>query len=308
MEVRRVTMHIELAPENAELAWTFRGVDEVHALEGSDREIVESLRAGRYDTAVALFNKTRVNRLVRKAGIPRRIGPATKLASLALTHRVPQRRSESRKHEADYNLDLLAPLGLGAAEGSFSGIDVPDEALARADAALADRGLGAAPVVALHPGSGGSALPWRTARYAELADHLARDGYGVLVTGGPGEEPLVEKTVARAESSPPTWIGTDGRVALAAMLARVRVLVSSSTGPMHVAAALGTAVVSLFCPRHVCAPRRWGPRSARASVLVPRVDLVCDLCLGPNCPHYDCMDTIPAARVLAEVRRWAAAA
>lgn len=290
---------------NAELAAAVEGVDAVHAWRrGQERRLAAELREAGYETALVLFNKTPVNRALARAGIARRVGPASKLAQVWLTERLRQRRAEGRKHEADCNLDLLAPLGVPPLAGAPSAIRLPEPARERAERILSERGLAGRPFAILHPGHGGSALPWRSARYAELADRLVDAGVGVLLTGGPGEEALLEKAAARAARRPPTYVGAEGLLVFAAVVARAGVLVSASTGPMHLAAALGAPVVSLFCPRFACLPSRWGPRTEKASVLLPPVDVVCDLCLGPNCPHYDCMDKITPARAYTEASRW----
>ncbi|MCA9774743.1 MAG: glycosyltransferase family 9 protein, partial [Myxococcales bacterium] len=307
-----VTLGVLVGAANAELAAMVEGVGAVHSWTGSDSTgaLLGEIRAARYDAALVLHNRGRVNRLLVRAGIARRVGPATKLAQLHLTRRVRQRRAEGRRHEMDYNLELAGALGVPAAvleSVATPRLVPPAAARARADRELGEIGLGARPFVLLHPGSGGSALDWRTANYARLAEALTRDGLDVLVSGGPGEEKRVDQVLARCGEIPRGWIGQSGPATLAAILARAAVLVSGSTGPMHLAAAVGTPVVALFCPRFVCLPRRWGPRTDRATVLLPPVDRVCDHCLGPTCPDYDCMDKIPVERVLAAARRWARA-
>jgi ADP-heptose:LPS heptosyltransferase len=90
-------------------------------------------------------------------------------------------------------------------------------------------------------------------------------------------------------------------VALAGLLQRLDLFISSDTGPMHLAAAVGTPIVALFGPSD---PRRYGPIAERHTVI--RVDLWCSPCGQVRLPpercrgHVpDCMDAVTVERVVA---------
>jgi ADP-heptose:LPS heptosyltransferase len=82
----------------------------------------------------------------------------------------------------------------------------------------------------------------------------------------------------------------------AALLDYGRLFISASTGPMHLAAAVKTPTVSLFCPIFVCSPRRWGPLGNRRAVLIPAG--TCRKCSGPACSRYSCMKEITVEKAL----------
>lgn len=222
--------------------------------------LAHELRAGGWDTSVHAFLTGRTVLAAALAGIPRRIGPASKLPALLLTDRVLQKRSRSVRHEADYNLELLAPLGIHAGRLPTR-LDLTAEEREWGRAHLASFGLPAdGRAIALHPGSGDSAARWPLERFASLADRLAADGRAVLLTFGPQEFGLPEAMRAWLRTSPPML--TPGSVTLrqmAAVLAALGLFVSNSTGPLHMAVALGVPTVSFFALTPATRPVRWGP-------------------------------------------------
>ncbi len=133
--------------------------------------------------------------------------------------------------------------------------------------------------ILVHPGSRSPQRVWPPERFAEVCDRLQDTlGAQVFVTAGPGEQPLVEQIRAQARSHlvvlpSPTDVGK-----LAALLAQFDVFLCHDSGPMHVAAAVGTPVVALFGSQNATI---WQPLGARHTVLQTR--LPCD-CIGPAAP------------------------
>ncbi len=254
----------------------------------------KELRKKRFDTAVVLFSNFRLGLLTFLARIPKRIAPATKLAQIFYTDRVVQRRSRALKHEGDYNLDLLEALGITNEEKEVI-LVTDDKAEATALDYLNKEGLADAmkekKLIGIHPGSGNSAKNWRPKRYAELADRLIKGfGYSIVLSGSHGERPLLEEVKASMTEEPAFFI-SESILEFAALLKKQKVLVSSSTGPMHMAAAVGTPTVSLFCPIRVTTPIRWGPIGNPQRILLPDAPQ-CEKCIGEECEYFDCMDRI----------------
>lgn len=109
----------------------------------------------------------------------------------------------------------------------------------------------------IHPGAGAPARLWPPDRWVKLARQLADAGETVLITGGASEAPLAT-VIAREAGLPPEWMlagETDVR-GLAALVASARCLISTDTGPAHVATAYRTPSVTLFGPT---SPSEWGP-------------------------------------------------
>ena len=177
--------------------------------------------------------------------------------------------------------------------------------IAWADAWLREHGLEGARLVVIHPGTGGPSKLWRAERWARVADALQQAGARVVLTGGPGEEPLVE---AVAEQMPGPTLSLAGRTSvgqLAALLRRAGVVLGVDSGPLHLAAAQGVPSAHLFGPGDA---GRFGPWGDPARHVVLRADLWCSPCgVFAACPRGlarpECMDLIDVRRVADAARQ-----
>lgn len=273
----------------------------------ADAALVERLRAECFDAAVILHFRAPLARLLRRAGIRRLHGPWSKPASWLLLDRGTwQRRSRGGSHELEFNLDLLGRLpGLGAHPATD-----PVLHLAAAQAAIgrefrARHAAGERVIAFVHPGSGGSALDWPPSRFAAVANALAAlPGWRVFVTGQGADGPAV-LAMRAAGLDPRVGILLD-RYALREFLGVLSagdVFVGPSTGPLHLAGALGLGVVGLYPPVLAMSPRRWGPRARWRRVLVPAVE--CPgrhACRLERCPLHNCLENLDAPAVVAAAR------
>ena len=198
-----------------------------------------------------------------RAGIPLRIGTGYRAYSFLFNERVMEHRSDARRHELEYNLQLLRPLGIEVpetpVEPSF-GISVDPTRARNLDAILASFGIGKADrLVVLHPGSGNSARDWPVNRFSELGMSLANAGIAVVASGTAADERKLHALRVGMKGRVISLAGLLDLPMLAALLARTTVFVANSTGPLHLAVAMGTRVVSFYPPVRVMSARRWGP-------------------------------------------------
>ncbi|MFI5395130.1 MAG: glycosyltransferase family 9 protein [Candidatus Binatia bacterium] len=257
--------------------------------------LAHRLRRLHCDAAVVVYSKHRLALAVWLARIPVRIGPGQRGYSFLYNRRVFQgHRRLPIRHETAYSLDLLRPLGIEPDPTARPVWQVVPADAAAVEALLARRGL--APgrsLVTIHPGCGGSSLNWTAECYAELADGLvAERGVAIAVTGGAHEAELVARMCAAMRAPALNLAGQLSVSQLAALMARSLLYVGSSTGPSHLAAAVGTPVLALFCPLGECLPERWRPQSEACTVLLPPVNQVCPTCLGARCRFFPCMELI----------------
>jgi ADP-heptose:LPS heptosyltransferase len=254
------------------------------------------------DAVVVVHSKHRLALAVWLARIPIRIGPGQRGYAFLYNWPVMQdHRTPPIRHETAYCMDLLRPLGIEPDRAARPVWTVGAADAATVDGLLARHGVAAGrSIVTLHPGHGGSSLNWTPERYAALANGLgnARDAV-IAVTGSAAEADLVQRVCAAARVSALNLAGQLSVPQLAALLARSILYVGSSTGPSHLAAAVGTPIVALYCPLAECVPDRWRPQSDKCTVLVPPVGQVCPTCLGPRCAFFPCMEMI-APRTVAE--------
>ena len=152
---------------------------------------------------------------------------------------------------------------------------------------------------------GGSALNWPENHYLELIHSLLREGRKVLVTGGPTEGAMLDRIRGALEAGHQDqketamfYGGPDiGEIDfLGGLYSWASVVVAPSTGPMHMAVALGRPVVTFYPPIRVQSAIRWGPYlrdESRATVMVPEVFCGEDFkCRGSLCNYYPCMRSL----------------
>jgi len=227
------------------------------------------LRGKRFDTALVLHPSNRSHWIPWLAGIPVRIGYDRNCAWL-LTHRLPHRKQEGRKHEAEYTVELLRALGLEPPRLLSPSVPVRPEAQAGIARMFQAAGVdGAATVVALHPSASDASKRWPSDRFAQLADRLIDScGARVVLVAGPDDAPHALAVEQAMRHRPLNAAGALSVGELAALLSRCRLLVSNDSGPVHVAAAVGTPVVALFGRAQPgINAARWRPLGPRHVVL-----------------------------------------
>jgi lipopolysaccharide heptosyltransferase I len=154
----------------------------------------------------------------------------------------------------------------------------------------APRGL-----VVLHPGARWPSKLWPSAHWARLGDWLSREcGLTVAITGGPGDIGLAAKILGQMEVPAISLAGRTTLPELAAVLRRARFAVTTDTGALHLAAALGTRTVALFGPT---APWRTGPFGVGHEIL--RLGLECTPCFRRRCPAPRCLTDLAPETVQA---------
>jgi heptosyltransferase-2 len=230
---------------------------------------VRELRRHRFDTALLLLPTERAAWQLFWAAIPRRIGVGRKFYEVVTgMGSVSRRGYVPLRHEADYCLDLGRAIGVRAGN---SAADLATEVfLTSAERDAARRELAGVRdsdfVIGIHAGSGGSSPNWTAERWIELARTVlatSDDGVRVLLTGE-AQIPPVPRTAGLVDRRAARPLR-----ALMADLARCDLVVAPSTGPLHVAAALGVPTIGLFCPLPACSPELWGPRGNDARVILP---------------------------------------
>jgi ADP-heptose:LPS heptosyltransferase len=163
---------------------------------------------------------------------------------------------------------------------------------------------GDGPYVVLHASASVPARGQSAAKTADVAAALAAAGYRLLITGSTGESALTKAVCLAAAAGPgPDPVDLGGRTSLpmlAAVLAGADVVVAPNTGAAHLAAAVGTPVVSLFAP--VVPAARWAPYGVPAIVLgrqdAPCADTRARVC---SIPGHPCLDLIHPRDVVAAV-------
>jgi ADP-heptose:LPS heptosyltransferase len=252
--------------------------------------LVDCIARRRFDRAIVFgsFHQSPLPTalVLRMAGVPW-IG-ATSVdypgSLLDLRHRI-----DDDVHEVERSLDLVFAAGFELAPGDAGELRVSGIARQRP----------AEEYVVVHPGASVPARAWAPACNAELVAALVAAGRTAVVTGGPSERELTAQVAA------PGAIDLGGATdfaGLAGVIAGADAIVVGNTGPAHLAAAVGTPVVSLYAPTVPAV--RWRPWKVPHELLY--VDVPCAGCRARVCPvaGHPCLD-LEVEDVVAAVERLA---
>jgi lipopolysaccharide heptosyltransferase I len=253
------------------------------------------LRRRRYDVVLDLQGLLKSALYVVATGAPVRVGFAEgrEGAPWVLTHRImapPQ-----PVHAVERYLALAAAVDATQPVREFH-IPVPPQAVSVAQSVLSGSPR---PRIVLHPTARWRTKLWEPDRWRALARALLAEGTGVVLTGSRDDESAVAAILAGLDPSPMSLVGRLTLPELAAVLREADLMISVDSGPLHIAAAVGTPVVALFGPTD---PRRTGPLGPRK---VLRRDLPCSPCLQRRCQiadTYRCMRELGVAEVLDAAR------
>ncbi len=261
-----------------------------------------SWRARHYDLVLNLEPDVRSNFLAWLSGAPRRVGYWTGGGGALLTDDLEY---APKTHVAE-NARALVAHAAGrvtppptAVRQTAPALALPPEVVARAAGRL---GAARGTLIGVHASGGRESKQWHLDRFAAVARELATSrGATIVLTGSDADRPLVEALAAKLAGVPVLNVAGNMDVpTLAAVLARLDLFVTGDTGPMHLAAAMGTPVVAVFGPSQ---PARYGPRAARERIV--RIDLPCSPCGRVRLPpercrgHVpDCLDGITVAAVV----------
>jgi ADP-heptose:LPS heptosyltransferase len=302
------------SPIGAQAGWLNPDVDEVLIYEapwmdpwshlpldpGREMEAIAQLSAGSYDAAV-IFSSYRQSPLPAAylcylAGIPLRLAASIDGPGSLLTTR--HRHPEQMMHEVERGLDLVAAVGMRTSDDRLV-LRVPDGAHEE----IADLVTDQRPLIVVHPGCSMPARTYPWEQYVEVIDILVRDlGARVALTGADDERPLVETILAHVtpwtRAQVTAAAGSLAFPAFCALVAAADGVVTNNTGPMHMAAALGTPVVALFALTNP--PEQWGPWRVPHRMLWHEVP--CRLCYSRVCPTtHDCLREVHPRQVVQAV-------
>ena len=250
-------------------------------------DFTRDLRRRRYDLVIDLQGLFRSGWLAWQTGAATRVGfsYAREGAPLAYTHRVPQPTPE--RHAVERYLDVADALGCGRGPVEFDfGIDDAVRAGVRAM-------TGDAPYAVLLPGTNWATKRWPAESFAALVRPVETElGLRTVVAGGPD---VVGLDLPGATS----LAGKTDLKQLVALLESAALVVANDSGPMHIAAALGRPLVTLFGPTNAV---RTGPYGRPETVL--QLDLVCRPCYSRACAHQSCLRWVTPADVMAMAREF----
>lgn len=290
-------------------------LDEVLAVDlsaGGWPAAIRAVREGRFDLVVDLQGLLRSAVLGWASGSAIRVGFANgrEGSPWLYTHHVPV--PDAPMHAVDRYLLVARFLGADPEQPGLSAFCLPRDpaAEARVEALLASAGVRTGTMLAaLNPSARWLTKRWPAESFAAVGDWLQRHGgVRVAVVGGREERSAGDEVIRSMQTAPLDLVGRTTMKELIALLRRLRVFITNDSGPMHLAAAVGTPVIALFGPTD---PGRTGPYGAGHRVL--RSGVPCSPCFSRRCANaveMECLTTIRPEQVIEAVslssfpRKW----
>jgi len=262
------------------------------------RAMVQTIREKRFDAVIVVYPTIRLAWLMFRAGVPLRVGTGYRYYSILFNRKVWEHRRDAKRHEVEYNLTLLNELNCRIDGKPEFFIKIPTQVESRVKNVLLSSSKGSiTPIVIIHPGTGGSAREWSAPDFGRLAARLVADGVQVFITGVQGEEQKISEVLSASDGKAISLVGRFDLKELAALIRSASLFVSNSTGPLHLAVAVGTPVVGLYPQHAAMSAKRWGPYTGRNRVLVPKKPIDCSECVRKKGEPCSCMATISVEEV-----------
>jgi lipopolysaccharide heptosyltransferase II len=289
-------------PEN------YTGIDKTLVLKEENGKIsfagnYKLIKEGNYDACIIVNPKFVTALLLFLCRIKTRIGSGYRWYSFLFNKKVFEHRKDAKRHELEYNVNLLKPLGIeytASRKNIHFNLKPDKEMREMVKNELLKSGINLEKgLVVIHPGSGGSAIDLPLSKFKEIVKGLSGKGYAICITGS-----LHEKQLCESIKVSPEAVNLAGRFTLPELISLISlasVFVSNSTGPIHIAAALGVSVVGFYPKLRECSPERWGPYSEKAKVFQPEID--CKICTREQCGRLNCMSSINSDKIVSYIEK-----
>jgi ADP-heptose:LPS heptosyltransferase len=227
-------------------------------------EKLKEIKKYKFSHALMLLPNEKINWLLFFAGIKIRIGVGHKLYQfLTFTKYVDRKKYIPLRHEADYCLDLVRKIGVKP-ESLNSEIFLTQEEIKLVAEKRKELSSQGKIIIGIHSSSGNSSPNWQSEEYLKLILKLKElPNVKVIITDN--KIPEVLKNIEGIDYPNDNKNLREAIVNFAAL----DLLVSASTGPMHIAAALKIKTLSMFCPLTACSPKLWGPLGNDSIIILP---------------------------------------
>lgn len=279
----------------------FINIDIINKLDYNDQIVF--LEKEKYDAIVHVLPNKKIAKLAQDAKIPIRIGTTNRWFHWMTCNKlVKLSRKGSDLHEAQLNIKLLKALDI-------------DESVPLSDIFRHFRMTNISPLpkrllaylqkdrlnIILHPKSNKSAREWGLENFADLIHLLPKDKYKIFISGTKADGASMRGWLAQL---PEHVVDMTGMMSLREFIAFIyhsNGLIAASTGPLHIAAAVGNNALGLYPPMRPLFPRRWAPIGPKASFLVG--NSACNKC-EHDVSKCECMKQITPVEVASEIRKW----
>jgi ADP-heptose:LPS heptosyltransferase len=284
-------------------------IDEVIVLKELNNKIpilsnVKIISKFNFDSAVIVYPTLVTALIIFLSRIKYRIGTGYRWYSFLFNQKIYEHRKYAEKHELEYNINLLSKFGINEKVNPAT-VDfnlVPDSgSIEKVEKILSDSNIKLnEPIIIFHPGSGGSAVDLPVEKFKALVTKISLElTENIILTGSTSEKKLCENLKVK-----PGILNLAGELNLSGMIALIdkcSVFVANSTGPLHIAAALGKHTIGFYPRISACSAERWGPYTDKRILFSPKIK--CENCTREQCAELDCMNTIEVTDVFFEIEK-----
>ncbi len=250
-----------------------------------------------YDLSISLHPGLKPNYLAFRSKARYRIGYIGSGGSFFLTHKIIDDREIRLRHEVESALEVVGSIGCVTKDKRLQ-ISVTEEGEEFAERFFKENRLKENDlVIAIHPGARQEYIKWKKEGFASVADKLIEEERAKVILIGAGKEKrLVEEVASLMQNKPFFAVGLK-LTQLVSLIKRCNLFIGNSSGPMHIAAALGIPVVAIFGNIHpLDSYQEWGPWG-EGHVVISK-NMKCPDCHPGDCKSLDCMKKITTDEVL----------
>lgn len=246
-----------------------RGFNDV----GLTAAFARDLKKLQFDAIVYFYPRLSLAFAGWQAKIPLRVGTSRRAYSVLFNRRVKLPRRDSGKHELDLNYELVEST-FPQLEHHEPALEVTETETVEAQKLLQRHNVNRNDKwVIIHPRSHGSSPNWSLERYRDLTKRLSEQGIRVLITGSALEADLIQDTfqtvLDKAGERVVNLAGATLLPELKGLIKLAPILISGSTGPIHIASAVDTQTVGIYPPQSALSQIRWGPRGGKSRIFTP---------------------------------------
>jgi heptosyltransferase-1 len=261
-------------------------------------DFVRELRGERYDIVIDLMGLLRSALMAFACRADRRIGFANAREGAPWFYTEKVAVPAAVTHAVDRYMLVLSNMGIKPVGVTGFGIRIDEKDFAQADGLLKGIGIGPGePFIAIAPSARWTTKRWPAEKFIKLAGRLqAEKGVKCVFLGSSEDSAILAGHGRDTSVADSALFGSTSLKGLAAILKKARLLVTNDSGPMHVAAAVGTPVVALFGPTD---PARTGPYGRGHAVMTSGAS--CAPCFKRDCDTIKCLGDIGVDEVLRTV-------
>ncbi len=266
------------------------------------RENISKISHRKFDSVILVYPTFITAFIIFLSGIKNRIGTGYRWYSFLFNRKIYKHRKFAEKHELEFNIEMLNEFGIKEEVDEDKAVFnlKPDE---KSEAFIEE--LFAAnniqrekPVIIIHPGSGGSAVDLPLEKFKELNRILeSKTDLNIIITGAGSEKSICSELAISNKIY--NFAGKLDLAGLIALIDKADIFISNSTGPIHIAAALGKFTIGFYPKILSCSPRRWGPYTKKKIIFTPEIG--CSDCTRSKCEKLDCMNSIDPEKVFKSI-------